>query len=105
MTKIPSIEKTDDFIYRFKIEKGIPQHDHNEPHLLAVQQFVGPAGVFHSMDVTVLRDGQRVKDVEFRSFEHIPQGDMTVVTLTFFDKANVVKEREYIITLILRYMT
>ena len=37
MTKIPSIEKTEDFIYRLEIKRGTPLHDPNVPHLLAFE--------------------------------------------------------------------
>ena len=90
MTKIPSIETTEDFIYRLEIKWGTPLHDPDMPHLLAFEQFIGPAGTFHSMDVTTLRDGQHVKDIEFRSFEHVSQRDMTYTKFTFHDNANCV---------------
>ena len=34
MTKIPSIEKTDDYIYRATRSKGAPIEDPNDPDLL-----------------------------------------------------------------------
>ena len=104
MTKIPSIEKTEDFIYRFAINRGAPLHDPDGPHLLAFEQFIGPGGAFHSMDVITLRDGQRVKDIEFYSFEHIRQCDITYVKFTFYDHANCVTDHDYLLTVILRYL-
>ena len=105
MTNLPSIEKTDDFIYRIEIKRGTPLHDPDAPHLLAFEQFVGPpAGVFHSVDVTILRDRQRVNDIEFRNFEHIPDRNMTYVKFTFYDYANCVADHDYLLTVILRYL-
>ena len=105
MTKIPSIEKTEDFIYRFAINRGTPLHDPDDPHLLAFEQFIGPpAGAFHSVDVTILRDRQRVNDIEFRSFEHIPHRNITYVKFTFYDHANCVTDHDYLLTVILRYL-
>ena len=68
MTKIPSVEKTDDYIYRAKL-KGAPIEDPDNPHLLLFQIFPRSEGPFHSMDITILRDGHRANDIEFRSFE------------------------------------
>ena len=105
MTRIPSIEKTDDFIHRIEIKRGAPLHDPNAPHLLAFEQFVGPpAGVFHSVDVTILRDRQRVNDVEFHSFEHNPDRNMTYVKFAFYDYENRVTDHDYLLTVILRYL-
>jgi hypothetical protein len=104
MVRIPSIEKTEDFIYRFEIKRGIPLHDPDDPHLLAFEGFVGPAGLFHSMDVTALRDGKRANDIEFRSFEHVREPNMTYVKFKFYDRANQVIEHDYLLTAILRYL-
>ena len=68
MTKIPSTEKTDDFIYRLEINRNSPLHDPDVPHLLMFEQFVDHIGQFHSMDVVILRDGNRANDIEFYSF-------------------------------------
>jgi hypothetical protein len=104
MVRIPSIEKTEDFIYRFEIKRGIPLHDPNDPHLLGFEQFVGPAGLFHSIDVVALRDGQRANDIEFRSFEHLRQPEMTYVKFKLYDHASHVTEHDYLLTVILRYL-
>ena len=104
MTKIPSIEKTEDFIYRLEIKRGTPLHDPSVPNLLAFDQFIGSAGAFHSMDVTILRDGQRANDIEFHTFEHACQADMTYVRFTFHDHANRVPDHDYLLTVILRYL-
>ncbi len=104
MTKIPSTEETDDFIYRFEIRKGTPLHDPNKPHLLVFEQCVGPAGSFHSMDVTILRDGKRANDIEFRSFEHLREPNMTHIKFRFCDDANRVSSHDYLLTIILRYL-
>ena len=72
MTKIPSIEETEDFIYRFEIKKGAPLHDPGNPHFLVFEQFIGPTGVFHSMDVYRFSEqGLHANDIELRSFEHL----------------------------------
>ena len=104
MIKIPSIEKTEDFIYRIQIKKGAPLHDPDAPHLLTFEQFIGPAGAFHSIDLTILRDGQRANEIEFRSFEHVPQDNITYVKFTFYDNANRAVEHDYLLTVILRYL-
>ena len=104
MTKIPSIEKTEDFIYRLEIKRGTPLHEPDMPHLVTFDQFIGPVDTFHSMDVTTLRDGQRVTDIEFRSFEHVRQGNMTYINFIFHDNANCVIEHDYLLTVILWYL-
>jgi hypothetical protein len=103
MTKIPSIEKTDDFIYRFEIKKGAPLHDPDKPNLLVTEQFVGHAGVFHSMDVSVLRNGLRANDIEFLSFEHVRDSNLTCLRFAFRD-AHHVMDHDYLLTVILRYL-
>ena len=56
------------------------------------------------MGVTVLRDGQRVNDIEFRSFEHVPQDNMTYVKFTFHDNTKRVIDHDYLLTVMLRYL-
>ena len=57
MTRMLSIEKACDFIYRFEIKQGAPLRDPNAANLLAFEQFIGPtAGAFHSVDGAI---GQR----------------------------------------------
>ena len=46
-----------------------------------------------------------MKDIEFRSFEHVSQRDMTYTKFTFHDNANYVIEHDYLLTVILRYLT
>jgi hypothetical protein len=104
MTKIPSIEKTEDFIYRFEIKGGTPLHDPENPHLLAFEEFIGPVGSFHSLDVTILKDKQRANDLEFQSFEHVRQPNMTYVKFKFLDYAGRVTEHDYLLKVILRYL-
>jgi len=104
MTKIPSIEMTEDFIYRIEIERGTPLHDPSDPHLLAFEQFIDPAGPFHSIDVTTLRDKQRATDIQFRSFAHMRESNMAHVKLIFFDSAYRVSEHTYLLTVVLRYL-
>jgi hypothetical protein len=104
MTKIPSIEKTEDFIYRFEIQKGAPLHDPDKPNHLVAEQFIGPTGVFHSTDVTVFRDKLRANDVELRGFEHLRDSNLTFVKFTLHDSAHHVPDHDYLLTVILRYL-
>ncbi len=104
MTKIPSIEKTEDFIYRLEIKRGTPLHDPSVPNLLAFDQLFGSAGAFHSMDVTILRDGQRANDIDFHSFEHVRQCEMIYVKFKFHDNTTRVTDHDYLLTVILRYL-
>jgi hypothetical protein len=104
MTRIPSTEKTEDFIYRFEIKKGTPLHDPDKPHLLVHENWTSVAGSFHSMDVTILRDGQRANDIEFLSFERVRQPDMTFVKFTYYDSTHRVMDHDYLLTVILRYL-
>jgi hypothetical protein len=103
LTKIPSIEKTDDFIYRFEIKKSTP-HVSDDPHLLVFEGGVGPGKGFHSMDVTILRDGQRTKNVELRSFEHFPEPNLTYIKFEFYDASHKISDHDYLLTVILRYL-
>jgi hypothetical protein len=105
MTKIPSTEKTDDFIYRSEIKKGTTLHDAEAPHLLAFEIYTEHRGPFHSMDVTTLRDGLRVDDIEFQSFEHVRQHpNITYLRFRFCDNSNHVSEHDYLLIVILRYL-
>lgn len=102
MAKIPSTEKTNDFIYRMEVKSGTSLRA-DDPHLLIIEEFVGPAGSLHSMDITILRDGQRVDEVEFRSFEHSRQPNITYIKLVFYDHAHNVVRHNYLLTIVLRY--
>ena len=106
MTKIPSIENTDDFIFRIEIKKGSPPRANN-PALLVFELFSEIAGTFHSVDVIVLRDGQRTKDVEFQKFEQHRLSDANAIFSRFEFNDNVcrVEEHDYLLTVILRYLT
>ena len=104
MTKIPSIEKTEDSIFRLEIKKGSPPTNSDAPHLLAFEQFIEPVGIFHSMDVTIFRDGQRANDVEFYSFQHVRQPTMTYIHFAFHDYHSCVAEHDYLLTVVLRYL-
>jgi len=104
MTKIPSIEITEDFIYRLEVQKGTESLDPNDPHLLVFDQFVDASGVLHSLDFTVRRDRQRALDVEFRGFKHLRQPNMTYVKLTFHDDGHRASEHHYLLTIVLRYL-
>ena len=105
MTKIPSVEKTDDYIYREKFNKGAPIVEPSDPHRLLFQIFSQATGPFHSMDITVLRDGHRMHDVEFRSFEHVVFTDGTAFAVfKLYDHSGPVAEHDYLLTAILRYL-
>jgi len=104
LTKITSTEKTEDLIYRLEVKKGAILHDPDEPHLLIFEKFIEPEGIFHSMDVTMFRDGQRANDIDFRNFEHVHQPNMTYVKFTFYDERRQVTEHDYLLTIILRYL-
>ena len=105
MTKIPSIEKTDDYIYRAKFNKGVPIEEPDDPHLLLFQIFPQATGPFHSMDITVLRDGHRANDVEFRSFEHLVFSDGSAFAVfKLYDRSGPIAEHDYLLTAILRYL-
>src|SRR5436309_1885271 len=101
MTKIPSTEKTDDYIYRAKRDKGAPIEDPNDPHLLLFQIFPEATGPFHSLDIIVLRDGHRANDVEFRSFEHYASDEKSAFALIkLYDRSGPVADHEYMLTAI-----
>lgn len=105
MTKIPSIEKTDDYIYRATRSKGAAIEDPNDPHLLLFQIFPQATGPFHSLDITMLRDGQRANDIEFRSFEHFMSSDrIAYAVFKLYDRSGPVSEHHFILTAILRYL-
>src|SRR4051812_44945685 len=106
MTKIPSIEKTDDYIYRATRSKGAPIEDPNDPQLLLFQLFSQATGPFHSMDITMLRDGQCANDIEFRGFEHfVRSGDrLAYAVFKLYDRSTPVAEHDYMLTAILRYL-
>ena len=106
MTKIPSTEKTDDSIFRFQIKKYSTPDNPSDPHALGFDHFFERFGTFHSMDVTVMRDGHDARDVEFLSFEHNVDRkfDLTHVRFRFRDEKNRVVEHDYIFTVIVRYL-
>jgi hypothetical protein len=104
MATIPTIERTEDFIYRLEVKKGTPLRDHGEPNVLVFEQGVELATGFHSMDVMVLRDMARASDIEFRSFEHFRDRHMTFVRFIFHDHLHDVMAHDYLLTVILRYL-
>ena len=104
MTKIPCTEKTDDFIYRLEVKKGSPPQFSNDPHLLEFDHFIESLGTFHSIDVSVLRDGRSVTNVDFLSFEHSRQDNVTYIRFKFRDNENYVVQHDYLLTVILRYL-
>lgn len=104
MTRIPSTEKTQDFIFRLEIKKGTPLHDPDKPHLLVFEQYVEPAGSFYSMDALIVRDGQRASDVELRGVEHLRGSNLTCVNFSFYDSTHRIMEHDYLLTTILRFL-
>jgi hypothetical protein len=104
MTSIPSTERTNDFIYRVELKKGAPSNDRKARNLLVFEAYVEPLGALHSMDITILRDGQRATDIDFRSFEHVRGNCMSYVKLAFCEKSHRIGEHGYLLTIILRYL-
>ena len=104
MTKIPCTEKTDDFIFRLEVKKGSPPQFSNDPHLLELITSSNRSRTFHSIDVSVLRDGRGVTDVDFLSFEHSRQDNVTYIRFKFHDNENYVVQHDYLLTVILRYL-
>jgi hypothetical protein len=107
VANIPSIEKTDDLIFRSKIPKGTPPNEPTDPHLLVFEIFVEPVGPFHSVDVTPFRDGARAPDIGFWGFDHILPARCSCAYLRFkfYDRAHCTTEHDYLLTVILRYLT
>lgn len=111
MPKIPSLERTEDFIIRKVIERGSVQPADTEPNCLVEWIFMDPQksmdlppvelDALHSFDITVHRDGQRVGDVHLRSFQ---SAEDNVIALELVDDNHVVAEHEYVVTMILRYL-
>ena len=104
MTKIPSTQKTDDFIHRLEVKRGSRPNFSNDPHLLEFDHFIESLGTFHSIDVSVLRDGRIVTDVDFLSFDHNRQHNATYIRFKFRDSENYVVDHDYLLTVILRYL-
>jgi hypothetical protein len=112
--KIPSTQSTNDFIFRNEIEKGYPLRDPDNPHLLGVDDFfdasncsdepIESLGSFHSIDVTVFRDGKCANDVELSIFRHQHREMDCWYSLEFSDAGNTVSEHDYLVTVILRYL-
>lgn len=57
------------------------------------------------MDVTMIRDGLRTNDVELRSFEHLQESECNYVKLKFYDRENVTRQHDYLLKVILRYLS
>jgi hypothetical protein len=105
MAKIPSTEQTDDFIYRVEIKNEAPLYNRNEPNLLVFETYVEPSsGTLHSIDVSILRDGQRAANIDLCSFEHMRGVGMSGVKATFCETAHCVAGHNYLLTMILRYL-
>ena len=114
MTKIPSIQSTNDFIFRKEWQKGNPASDPDNPHLLVIDGLFNPSnaldepieslGSFHSLDVTVFRDGKQTNDVDLLTFHHRRNETSCWFSLEFVDPQNIVAEHDYLVTIILRYL-
>jgi hypothetical protein len=113
MTKIPSNQSTNDFIFREEWQKGYPLRDPDNPHLLVIDGMFNPStcsdepiglGAFHSLDVTVFRDGKQANDVALLTFHHRRHEMNFWFSLEFTDAANIVSEHKYLATVILRYL-
>jgi hypothetical protein len=114
VTKIPSNQSTNDFIFREEWQKGYPLRDPDDPHLLVIDGLFNPStcsdepvaslGSFHSLDVTVFRDGKQANDVNLRTFHHRRHEMDCYYSLEFSDAGNTVSEHEYLVTVILRYL-
>ena len=114
MTKIPSHQSTNDFIFREEWQKGYPPRDPDNPHLLVIGGGFNPStcsdepikslGAFHSLDVTVFRDGKQANDVGLDTFHHRRHEMSFWFSLEFSDPQNIVSEHKYLVTVILRYL-
>jgi hypothetical protein len=105
MAKIPSTEQTHDFIYRIKMKHEVPSNNHKSRNSLVFEHYTEPVvGTLHSMDVTIVRDGQRATDIEFRSFEHLRELNMIYLKFVFHDKKHQITEHNYLLTIVLRYL-
>jgi hypothetical protein len=114
MTNIPSNQSTNDFIFRKEVEKGYPFHEAGKPHLLVIDGLFNPStasdapikssGPFHSLDVTVFRDGNLTNNVDLHAFHHRRNVELNWFSLEFFDAQNIVSEHRYLLTVILRYL-
>jgi hypothetical protein len=104
MARIPSIEKTDDYIFRMELKKGMVRHPDEPANLVTFEHFAAPTGPLHSIDFITYRDGARAEDLEFLSFDHSPSVGLAFVRLKFLDPAYPAVEHDYLITVILRYL-
>jgi hypothetical protein len=114
VTKIPSNQSTNDFIFRKEWQKGYPLRDPDNPHLLVIDGLFNPSnasdepieslGSFHSLDVTVFRDGKQANDVDLLTFHHRRHEMNFCFSLEFSDAQNIVSEHKYLVTVILRYL-
>jgi hypothetical protein len=105
MVNIPSIEKTDDYIFRAELKKGATREADEPVNLVTFEHFAGAAGVLHSVDFVTHRDGQRANDLEFQSFEHhVTSPEIAFVRLKFLDLTSAVIDHDYLVTVILRYL-
>ena len=104
MASIPSIETTDDYIFRMELKKGMVRWPDDPPNLIMFEHFAAPTGPLHSIDFVTYRDGARAKDLEFLSFDHSPAAGLALVRLKFLDPAYPAFEHDYLVTVILRYL-
>ena len=102
MTKIPSNQLTNDFIFRLERQTGYALHDPEKPNLLVIDGLFDPStvsdepiallGAFHSLDVTVIRDGKQASDVDLIAFHHQRHEMSLWFSLEFSDAQNGVPE-------------
>jgi hypothetical protein len=114
VTKIPSTQSTNDFIIRTEVDKGYPLREPDNPHLLVIDGLFDPStasdgpiaslGPFHSLDVTVMRDGKQANDVNLETFRHRCHEMTCWFSLEFSDVQHMVSDHKYLVTVILRYL-
>ena len=112
--RIPSNQATQDFVFREEWQKCYPLGDPDDPHLLVIGRLFDPSnasdepiaslGAFHSLDVTVFRDGKQSNDVNLNTFHHRRHEMSFWFSLEFSDAQNIVAEHTYLVTVILRYL-
>lgn len=105
MAKIPSIEKTNDYIFRAELKKGAPREADEPANLVRFEHFIEAPGPLHSIDFVTYRDGTRANDLRFQSFEHhVGPPETAFVQLKFLDPVYAAVDHDYLVTVILRYL-
>jgi hypothetical protein len=114
MPHIPSLERTEDLIFRELITRGTQQLACNNPHDFIVDLFFEPLnhfdepkptlGAVHSFAITVRRDGIPANDIQLQHVRHRRGEQFSVLIIQMRDDQCVVAEHEYLVTIILRYL-